>query len=48
MEKEKEITLEQVCNDNIEMEKDLPRYYKTFSGVKFLINGPNKEIFLIK
>ncbi|GAG15279.1 unnamed protein product, partial [marine sediment metagenome] len=25
----------QVYNDNIEMENDLPRYYKTFKGVKF-------------
>jgi len=25
----------QVYNDNIEMENDLPRYYKTFRGVKF-------------
>jgi len=25
----------QVYNDNIEMENDLPRYYKTFKAVKF-------------
>jgi len=25
----------QVYNDNIEMENDLPKYYKTFAGVKF-------------
>jgi len=25
----------QVYNDNIEMENDLPKYYKTFKGVKF-------------
>ena len=25
----------QIYNDNIEMEKDLPKYYKTFAGVKF-------------
>jgi len=25
----------QVYNDNIEMENDLPKYYKTFKGIKF-------------
>lgn len=25
----------QIYNDNIKMEEDLPRYYKTFAGVKF-------------
>jgi len=25
----------QVYNDNIEMKNDLPKYYKTFKGVKF-------------
>ena len=31
----KSLEMLQVYNDNIEMENDLPRYYKTFKGVKF-------------
>jgi len=31
----KSLEMLQVYNDNIEMENDLPKYYKTFKGVKF-------------
>ncbi len=31
----KSLEMLQVYNDNIEMENDLPKYYKTFRGVKF-------------
>lgn len=31
----KSLEMLQVYNDNIEIENDLPRYYKTFKGVKF-------------
>ena len=31
----KSLEMLQVYNDNIEREEDLPRYYKTFAGVKF-------------